>query len=197
MFVLDIPEGDFDAYIFDNDGTLALSMDLHFRAWARAYREHGMPFEFTQELCQGMAGIGMRETVMIMNQRFGLSLDPASVVATQERHVWAGIHTVQPNPPVVEFARKVAATHPVAVASGGLNQTVHKILDTLGIRHLFPVVVTGDQVTNQKPHPEIFLTAAHRLGVRPERCLVFEDSELGIEGAVRAGMKWVRVPASL
>lgn len=195
--MLKIPDGNFDAYIFDSDGTLALSMEIHYAAWRDAYIAHGATFDFTQELCQSMAGIGMIESVRILNQRFGHDMDPHAVLKTQEEFVHRHLHKVQPNPHVVEFALQVARTHPVAVASGGTRHTVHKTLDFLGLRDIFPVIVTSEDVEHQKPAPDIFLLAARRLGVTPGRCLVFEDSDLGIRGAQDAGMMWVKVEPQL
>ena len=82
----------------------------------------------------------------------------------------------------------MAATHPVGVASGGVWETVTKTLEAIGLRELFEVVVTQDQVENSKPAPDLFLEAAKRMGVEPSKCLVIEDGQLGIQAAEAAGM---------
>ncbi|MEZ5300394.1 MAG: HAD family phosphatase [Verrucomicrobiales bacterium] len=190
---LQIPPGNFAGYIFDHDGTLSLSMHVHFDAWIYAYRKNGATFELTRELAQSFAGVGMHETVEIMNQRFGTRMDPLRVVADQEDYYLANLDKVVPYAPVVEFARRVAATHPVSVASGGVRDTVIKTMQAIGIADLFPVVVTQEDVTRSKPAPDLFLLAAERMGVPPAQCLVFEDSRLGIQAAEAAGMKAVFV----
>ena len=95
--------------------------------------------------------------------------------------------------PVVAFARRVAATHPVAIASGGPRDIVRRTLELKGLAALFPVVVSADDVVHGKPAPDMFLLAAKKMAVEPTHCLVFEDAEPGMRAADAAGMKWVRV----
>lgn len=193
---LTIPEGDFAGYIFDHDGTLSLSMHVHFDGWIHSYGKNGGDFELTRELAQSYAGVGMHETVEIMNQRFGCSMDPQQVVADQEKYYLANLHDVIPYSPVVEFARGVSATHPISVASGGTRDTVTRTMKAIGVFDLFPVIVTQEDVERSKPEPDIFLLAAEKMGVAPEQCLVFEDSHLGIQAAGAAGMASVLVTPS-
>lgn len=188
-----IPPGDFEGYIFDHDGTLSLSMHVHFDAWVDSFARNGATFPFTRELAQSYAGVGMHETVEILNGRFGCALDPATIVRDQEAYFFAHLHRVVPYAPVVDFARKMARTHPVAVASGGVRETVVRTMEAVGLMELFPVIVTQDDVTRSKPAPDLFLLAAERMGVDPTRCLVFEDSRLGLQAAAAAGMASVYV----
>lgn len=190
---LAIPDRSFDGYIFDNDGTLALSMTLHFEAWVYAYKNNGARFTFTRGYAQSLAGVCMLETVRRVNAEFGERLDPKKVVADQETYYRKHLHRVIPNRPVVDFAKRVARTHPVAVASGGVWETVTGTLEAIGLRDLFQAIVTQDQVARSKPAPDLFLEAARRMEVAPERCLVIEDGELGILAAKEAGMEAVLI----
>src|SRR5205807_4622119 len=97
--------------------------------------------------------------------------------------------------PVVAIARRVAATHPVAIASGGPRDIVRRMLEISGLAPLFKVVITPEDVVHGKPAPDMFLLAAERMGVPPDKCLVFEDAEPGMRAAEAAGMRWVRVPS--
>jgi HAD superfamily hydrolase (TIGR01509 family) len=101
--------------------------------------------------------------------------------------------------PVVEIARRVALTRPVAIASGGPRQVVMRSLAVTGLAALFPVVVSADDVgpTRGKPAPDMFLLAAKLMGAPADRCLVFEDAEPGMRAAEAAGMPWVRVESRL
>ena len=76
-----------------------------------------------------------------------------------------------------------------AVGSSGYRLNVNFVLEKCDVERYFTAVVAGDEVTRCKPDPEIYLTAATKLGLRPEECIVFEDAEAGIEAAKRAGMK--------
>ena len=189
-----IPKVDFDGYIFDHDGTLSLSMHVHFDGWIESFKKNGGNFIFTREIAQSYAGVGMHDTVRILNQRFGCDMDPEKVVTDQEAYFFNHIERVKPYDPVINFARECKAKgKPISVASGGVKKTVIATMNAIGITDLFETIVTQDDVKNSKPSPDLFLLAAEEMGVDPTRCLVFEDSQLGIEAAKNAGMKSVLV----
>ncbi len=193
-----IPEGPFDAYIFDLDGTLADSMKIHLLAWQSALKKHHARFEFTAELFMSMAGVGHEDTVELLNERYNDRLNPLNVIADKEAFYAVHLPEIQPIPEVVEIAVKAHKDGmKIAVASGGPRVVVRATLEVLGILDIFPVVVSQTEVKNSKPDPEIFLLAARQLEVDPQKCLVFEDSPLGIEGAEKAGMKWVKIEPRL
>lgn len=194
--VLELPEGAFGAFIFDCDGTLVDSMPLHHVAWQRALRAAGAPLDFTWDLFVRRAGKTLEVTVMELNAEFGLTLDPDAVAARQRAEYDQLLPEIQPVVPVVEFLRGVAGRYPVSVASGSTAVTVRRSLAAVGILDLVPCIVTAFDVPRGKPHPDLFLLAAERMRVRPEDCLVFEDSPLGIEAAERAGMRSVLVQGS-
>ena len=189
----ELPAGDFSAFIFDCDGTLADSMPLYHRAWQRALAAHGATFEFTWELFMSRAGMSTALTVEGLNAQFGTSLEATSVEAHQHAEYLALIETVKPIDPIVEVARRYFGKLPMSVASGGARPLVERTLTLIGVEELFPVVVVAADVTRGKPAPDIFLLAAERMGVPPAACLVFEDGEPGILGARRAGMASVLV----
>lgn len=83
----------------------------------------------------------------------------------------------------------------MAVVTGGYQAVCRQILDRVGILDAFETIVASEDTERHKPDPEPFLEAARRLNARPERCVVWEDSGLGIEAARRAGMAWVDVRA--
>ena len=189
-----LPAVEYGAFIFDCDGTLADTMPVHQAAWIHALRKHGANFEFGWELFMSRAGKSIELTVSELNEQFGLALDPAQVAADQRAHFETLAGGVLAFEEVVTFARERAAKgFPVSVASGGDAPTVHRTLRTIGVSDLFSVVVTVEDVEQGKPAPDMFLLAAQRMGVAPERCLVFEDSLLGITAAERAGMGVVLV----
>ena len=81
----------------------------------------------------------------------------------------------------------------MAVVTGGYQAVCRKILDHVGITAAFDTIVASEDTSRHKPDPEPFLEAARRLSARPQRCVVWEDSDLGIEAARRAGMEWIDV----
>ena len=100
---------------------------------------------------------------------------------------------VQPIHAVVEIARAHHGIIPMAVASGGTEIIINQVLEHLKIRHLFGAVVTSEMVTKQKPAPDIFLEAARRIGVEPQFCRGYEDTDLGMQAIRDAGMEAVDV----
>lgn len=190
---LKIPPGEFAGYIFDCDGTLADSMPLHYRAWLAALQEHGA--EFPEALFYEMGGTPTEQIVQMLNDRHGHDMPPAKTAAYKESLYVDMLNEIQPIVPVVDFAKSFAGKVPIAVASGGHRPVVQKTLASLGILEMFDAVVGAEDYAKGKPAPDPFLEAARQLGVPPEKCLVFEDTQLGIDAAVAAGMQWVHVPS--
>ncbi len=187
------PDRTYGGYIFDCDGTLADTMTLHHRAWREALLQAGARFDFDWDLFMSRAGMSLELTVAELAEQFSTPLDPDLVALVQRRLFTELEHTVQPIEDVVRFAREAARSCPVSVASGSQRTTVERTLSRIGARDLFEIIITPEDVTRGKPDPEMFLLAAERMGVAPHDCLVFEDAELGLEAARRAGMSAVRV----
>lgn len=190
---LQIPAGDFAAYIFDCDGTLADTMPTHYRAWCTALGEHAA--NFPEAMFYELGGVPTSRIVEILNERHGFNLPVASTVAQKEAIFLELSPEIAAIEPVVALAKSFAGQKPMAVASGGHRRIVLKTLQALGIADLFQAVVTAEDYRRGKPAPDPFLEAALRLGVAPEHCLVFEDTATGIAAATAAGMKSVLVPA--
>lgn len=192
---LEIPAGEFAGYIFDLDGTLVDTMPLHYRAWDAAMRSAGLTCTLDEDLFYSLGGVPTRRVAELIADHYRLNVDATAVFHHKEAlfgELQADAKLIEP---VADFARKVARTHPVAIASGGPREVVTRSLELAGLAPMFKVVVTADDVVNGKPAPDMFLLAANRMGVPPERCLVFEDAEPGMRAADAAGMQWVRVPS--
>ena len=192
---LDIPPGDFAGYIFDLDGTLVDTMPLHYRAWDEAMRAVGLKCPLDEELFYSLGGVPTLQVAELIGKHYGLTVDPHAVFDHKEALFKALQKDAKLIEPVVAIARRVAATHPVSIASGGPRDIVREMLRIAGLAPLFKVVVTPEDVMHGKPAPDMFLLAAKKMGVAPEKCLVFEDAEPGMRAAEAAGMKWVRVPS--
>jgi beta-phosphoglucomutase-like phosphatase (HAD superfamily) len=188
-----LPPGDFGGFIFDCDGTLADSMPLYHRSWQRALAAHGATFEFTWEIFMSRAGMSTALTIDGLNETFGTSLEAELVEAMHHAEYLTLMDTVRPIDAIVAVARAHYGRLPMSVASGGTRPLVERTLELIGVSELFPVVVVAADVPRGKPEPDIFLLAAKKMGVSPERCLVFEDGAPGILAAERAGMRAVLV----
>lgn len=191
---LQIPEGEFDAYIFDCDGTLADSMPLHYRAWCAALKEHAA--EFPEALFYELGGVPTEEIVRILNERHGHRMPVVETAKYKESIFLKLIPEIGPIEPVVAIVHQFYGKKPLAVASGGHRAIVMTTLGALGIADKFDTIVGAEDYKTGKPAPDPFLEAARRLGVAPEKCLAFEDTQAGIASATAAGMQTVLVPSS-
>lgn len=190
---LAIPPGKFAGFIFDLDGTLIDTMPLHYRAWNETLRRAGLSEKLDEDFFYSLGGVPARRLTSLFARRYGRRFGDIRILREKEvlfARLQADARLIAPT---VAFARRVAKTHPVAVASGGPRRVVVESLAVSGLRSLFPVVVTSDDVTRGKPAPDLFLLAAKLIGVDPPKCLVFEDADPGIRAAEAAGMQWVRV----
>jgi HAD superfamily hydrolase (TIGR01509 family) len=194
---LNIPAGDFAGYIFDLDGTLVDSMPLHYRTWDAALRKFGMTGALDMDLFYSLGGVNSQGVAAVFGKRYGLRLDPDEVMHVKEAMYLELIPELKRIEPVAAFAEKVAATHPVAVATGGYRDIALPALKAVKLDTLFKIVVTPADVSpgRGKPHPDMFQLAAKLAGVDPQKCLAFEDATPGLQAAVAAGMQVVHVPS--
>ena len=194
---LELPAGEFDGYIFDLDGTLVDTMPLHYRAWNLAMQHAGLREELSEDLFYSLGGVPTRRVAELLAQHYGLKVDVEAVFHDKERRFMELQPEAKLIGPVVAIARDLFGRAPLAVASGGPRVIVREVLARMGLSPLFPVVVTPEDVEHGKPAPDMFLLAARRMGVAPEKCLVFEDAGPGFVAAEAAGMKWVVVPSRI
>jgi beta-phosphoglucomutase family hydrolase len=193
---LAIPDRQFDAYIFDCDGTLADTMPLHFRAWTRIVGELGG--SLSEELFYQTGGKPTEQILDMLRDEHGLRVDDVKQAAQQKEDYFLElIHEIKPVEAVVQIARQLFGIKPLAVASGGFRRQIELTLDALEIRSLFTAIVCVEDYARGKPFPDPFLEAARRLNVRAENCVVFEDSMLGVQAAAAAGMECVFVPRQI
>jgi beta-phosphoglucomutase family hydrolase len=189
---LPIPQGNFRAYLFDCDGTIVDSMPLHYVAWKKALAEWSCTFE--EELFYAWGGRPVHDIIASLNDMHGLNM-PVDAVAHRKESLY---HEQLPQLQAIdEVVAHIEAQHgriPLAVVSGGRRSSVVGSLSALSLIDKFDTLVCAEDYKNGKPAPDAFLLAAERLGVPPASCLVFEDTDMGIEAATAAGMASVRVP---
>ena len=189
--LLTLPKGPFNAYLFDCDGTIADSMPLHYTAWSAILSEYGCTFP--EDLFYSWGGMPVSEIVATLNHRQGLSMPVEQIAHRKETLYYDLIHQLKPIPEVLEHIHHSHGQLPFAVVSGGTRDSVTRSLTALGILDKFDTLVCAGDYTHSKPHPEPFLLAAQRLNVAPEHCLVFEDTDIGIQSATAAGMASVKI----
>jgi beta-phosphoglucomutase len=185
------------ALIFDMDGVIIDSNPWHRIAWSEYMRRHGI--EMTEAMQQRMYGKRNDEIVRdFFGANLGMQISHPEVVAHGaakealyrkmiELHIGESLV-----PGICEFLQRHRNSD-LAVATNAEPANVDFVLDNAGLRPFFRVIVNGHQVTNPKPHPEIYLRAAEGLQAPPENCIVFEDSYTGVASGLAAGMRVIGV----
>lgn len=179
------------AIIFDCDGTLADTMPPHYLAWSSTLRRHGL--ELDEDRFYALGGWPSHKIIELLAGERGIAVDVPSLAHEKEAEFEEILDQVTAIEPVVRVARTYAGQLPLAVATGGIRRICERILKHIDSLHLFQAIVTADDVEHHKPNPDIFLEAAKRLHVAAEHCLVYEDTDPGLEAARRAGMQWIDV----
>ncbi|MBB6146018.1 beta-phosphoglucomutase family hydrolase [Silvibacterium bohemicum] len=188
---LDIPAGPFQAYLFDCDGTIADSMPLHYVAWNQTLSEWNC--EFPERTFYAWGGYPVVKIISLLNEQQGLAMPVDAVAERKEALYYEILHQLKAVPEVLEQIEEQHGRIPFAVVSGSTRKSVTASLETLNLLDKFDVLVCAGDYKNGKPDPEAFLMAAAKLGVPPEACLVFEDTEMGIQAATAAGMASVKI----
>ena len=186
----------FDAVLFDMDGVLVDS-EHRWNDVRRAYaRERGRPW--TEDDQRAVMGANSREWSEIMRERLRLDETPEQVLAD----IVAGVvgqfrmGAVEVIPGAPGAVRRIAASHPVALASSSHREVIAAALDMMGLHDAFGATVSSDEVPRGKPDPGVYQHAARMLGVDPTRCLVIEDSTNGVLAGKAAGSFVVLVPSA-
>jgi len=190
---LKLPDGSFGAYLFDCDGTIVDSMPLHYVAWKRALGEWNC--EFAEDLFYAWGGRPTSEIIATLNAKYGLNMPVEGVALRKEEFYFEMLPELRVVPEVLEHIEAQQGRIPFAVVSGSARDSVTASLGVLKLLDRFEILVCAGEYTKSKPDPEAFLLAASRLGVALAKCLVFEDTAMGIQAATAAGMATVKVPA--
>jgi HAD superfamily hydrolase (TIGR01509 family) len=166
-------------------------MPLHWRAWKEVTDRYRL--NFPEDRFYSLGGVPARDILKMLAREQGRELDFLAVAHEKEAAFEQLIPQVQVLQRVAQIARDHYGKIPMAVASGGTRRIVNETLLHLGIQDLFQTVVTSQDVPRQKPAPDIYLEAARRLGVAPQFCRAYEDTDLGMEAIRAAGMEAIDV----
>jgi beta-phosphoglucomutase len=182
--------------IFDMDGVLVDSRQPHFESWRMVAREFGR--DMTEAQFADTFGRTNRDIVHFLWGK-GVSNDEIKKIGTRKEAAYRDL--IAKNIPAVPGLQKLLpalyeAGAKLAVGSSGPIENVNLVLDGLDIRKYFSAIVSSFDVTEGKPHPQVFLTAAQRLGLEPKQCVVIEDAPAGIEAGHRGGMKVIALKTS-
>lgn len=174
--------------IFDLDGTLADTMPLHFKAWQMACHKYGMDMSSTY--LKSKMGRPAWEIGRDIIRENGLEdrIDHETLFKEKIELFKSLQNGIKPIKPVTDIVRKYHGILPMCVGTGAIKEAAIRTLEDIEMSGYFSIIVTAEDVSNHKPHPETFLKCSEQMGIDPSRIEVFEDGDLGLEAARRAGM---------
>lgn len=187
----------FAALIFDMDGTLVDSGQLHEIAWIEALNHYAIPID--RPLMRSLSGVPTLDTIELLIKKFQLrNMPPTTEIQLfKEDLVRQKVASLVKPTALKEVVLRYHGEKPMAVGTGARTAEAQHILEICGLDKYITAVVGADRVARPKPAPDTFLRCAELLGVAPQECVVFEDAKLGIEAAESAGMTVVDVYAEL
>ncbi|MGB8802750.1 MAG: HAD family phosphatase [Candidatus Acidiferrales bacterium] len=184
--IVDLANGNFAALLFDCDGTLADTAELHHYAIAAAAKSFG--HDLAKEWYLERVGLSLDQLLKEFKNLCGVQLHRKDLSPIEEEIYCRNTSMIREIATVASIVRKNAGKLPMAVVSSSTRRMVIATLEALRLTPYFSAVITVEDVENPKPAPDGFLKAAQRLGIDPSRCLVFEDSQHGLDAARSANM---------
>jgi len=166
-------------------------MPAHYLAWRATMHHYGV--EFSEDRFYQLGGVPTARIVAMLAEETGRSLDPDAIAHEKEHAYYQLSDHIAPVEPVLAVARQHRGKLPMAVATGSVRESAERSLRKIGVLDWFDALVTAEDVAHPKPAPDVFLEAARRLHTPAHRCRVYEDTDLGLEAARRAGMTVVDV----
>lgn len=184
------------AVAFDMDGLMFNTEEIYMEVGSRLLRRRG--HEFTAEIMDLMTGIPSKKGFELVIRHLGLADTVAELIEESDREYLSIVgQEIRPMPGLMDLLDALeAAGIPKAVATSTSLHLTTASLTPFDLQHRFAFILTSEDICHGKPHPEIYLTAANRLGVPPAEMLVLEDSEQGCRAAAAAGAFTVAVPAA-
>ncbi len=183
------------AIIFDLDGTLIDSEQNYYLADKKLLGEYGI--NFTEEMKAEYVGTGNLDMMKKIKKIYNIK-DSVEYLHKRKNSLYLELarNNTKVFPKMKDFLQKVKEIgYKIGLASGSSKEIIDEIVVLTKLKSFFDAIVAGDEVENSKPAPDIFLLAAKRLNIKPEKCLVIEDSKYGIEAAKRANMFSVAIPS--
>lgn len=174
------------ALIFDLDGTLSNSLPVHVATWNKVGETYG--FKFDPQIVHEMTGRPTIEFARHIVEKYNLTANPEEIVKLKQKTFWSSADLLEPVQEIIAIVKEYHGKLPMSVGTGASRKSAEVQLGELGIADYFDAIVSADDVTSHKPEPETFLKCAQLMGVEPTACQVFEDGDLGIEAAKKAGM---------
>lgn len=190
------------ALVFDLDGVLTDTAELHYLAWKRLAEELGLYFDREQnEALKGVSRIGSFEIILANNNKLdAYDMSEKETLANRKNEYYKDLVETLTEKDILPGIKQLlidARAKGLKTAVASVSRNAPRVLERIGLTEYFDVVADSAKVKNSKPDPEIFLTCAEQLGVDPRDCIGLEDSQAGIEGILSAGMYAVGINVTI
>lgn len=179
------------AIIFDMDDVIVNSAHMHFDAYERSLKHFGLPScKLPEDLKTSIYGMRIKEIMELLVDHFKMDVDVIELTKWRNKYFLEIVKEGMKPMPGLEVLVKNIEDWGLkrALATSGVREYVNEILNQFGLTNFFGHIVTGDDVKNPKPAPDVFLKAAEGIGIEPSNCAVIEDADKGIQAAKAAGM---------
>ncbi|MEC9282529.1 MAG: HAD-IA family hydrolase [Bdellovibrionota bacterium] len=191
MKILDLNLDNYDALVFDLDGTLVDSMPYHNKAWIDTFASFGV--QITEDFLFSTAGMGSERLIALVAEKKGITLNIEEVSNKKREMYNQMMPKVDLLAPMMDVVKHYYKKKTMAIVTGGSHTTVDVLLPKLGIEHYFDSIVCADDTKLGKDSVEPYLLAEKQLSVDITKCVFFDDGDVGLEGAKKAGMTVVHV----
>ena len=186
----------YEAIIFDLDGVVVSTDNCHYEAWKQLADEEGIYFD--RKINERLRGVSRMESLEIVLERAEKSYsdDEKMEMAERKNGYYKELITKLDKTAILDGAEefiKDAKAKGVKVAIGSSSKNTIAILTQVGLLETFDKIADGNDIKNSKPAPDVFLKAAEKLGIEPDKCLVVEDADAGVEAALAANMDVIAV----
>ena len=176
----------YDGFVFDLDGTLVDSMPLHLAGWEHAAAIYG--FHYDKTWFYNLGGVPSRKIAKLVADTQKVTIDIDAVTKTKSDYYQTVIMQATAFPVMKELVADLAQHRPLAIGTGSTRANAEIVLTSSGLAPYFRVITSADDVVHHKPNPDTFLLSAAKIDAKPSRCLVFEDTEIGLQAAQKAQM---------
>lgn len=175
------------AVIWDMDGVLVDSTKNIWASFNKLLEPHGI--KFSQDDIKKYLGLSLRDQIASWKERWGINLE-LEKFSKQAGEMELKVMDKNADKNLIKFLEELKSKNiSMGIGTSSLRWRAEKILDLLGIKNYFSVLVTAEEIIKHKPNPDIFLKVAEKLNIKPENCVVIEDATSGIEAAKRGNMK--------
>ncbi len=191
MKILNYNLNNYQALLFDLDGTVVNSVPIHDRAWIETFHEYGIVIDL--QFLKETTGMASTRIVKVVNEKFGVDLDPKTLSDKKRARYLENVEDVKLVGPVFEILKAFHGKLPMGAITGGSHQVVDFLLPKLGIAKYFQTVVCSDDTRNGKDSTEPYELACGNLKVEMNKCIFFDDGDIGLTGAKLSGMDIIQV----